>query len=329
MTTIQRDALDLTGKDAARGLQIYNTCNGCAETWNGSKWIQAYPPGFLKPEMMDVQGNPSWSNNSKTVNIPSFKMSKTEVTQAQFEYVMGTNPSYFKCGNNDDNSYAKKGGPTSALPVEYVSWYDAITYCNKLSIREGRDICYTIDNGNVHLTTREDWEGSVTIPTSDNDDWNAVKCDFSKNGYRLPTDSEWEYAARGKNGADNYTYAGSNDICAVAWYFGNNNANTTCTNPGSGIHGTKPVAMKTANNLDLCDMSGNVFEWCWNWYNESGDFPKDTPTGKVQSSGGSDRVLRGGCWNYSESYCRVSNRNYAYPYTRNSGVGIRVVCKGE
>ncbi|MDR0686512.1 MAG: formylglycine-generating enzyme family protein, partial [Dysgonamonadaceae bacterium] len=172
------------------------------------------------------------------------------------------------------------------------------------------------------------------IPTSSSPSdtltrWNDAYCDFSKNGYRLPTDSEWEYAARGKNGANTYTYAGSSNICDVAWYW-YNTYGTNCT--VNGYYGTNPVAKKTANNLDLCDMSGNVYEWCWNWHNESGDFPKDTPTGNVQSSGGSFRVYRGGYWgNYSfESDCRVSYRGYNNkPNNRNNNIGFRVACKGD
>jgi formylglycine-generating enzyme required for sulfatase activity len=400
MTTIQRDALDLTGKDAARGLQIFNTTTKCVETWNGSKWIEAcppegpaespispssetsvgsfcgitasnnnctftaaadpdavayefflsgtsqgiqssnsitfdetvttttdvtvkyyYPPSFLKPEMLPVAGNASWSNNTEkiSVNIPSFKMSKTEVTQAQFEYVMGKNESYFGCGNNDNNSYAKKGNATSALPVETVNWYGAITYCNKLSLKENKTPCYSVKDAQ---SNEIDWEGSVTIPTSSDSYWNAAYCDFSKDGYRLPTDSEWEYAARGKNGADTYTYAGSDDICAVAWYSGNNNTTSDCAKPCESVYGPKPVKMKTANNLDLCDMSGNVWEWTWS--GDSDVFPAATPSNAVQASS-PYCGLRGGRWDVGESNCRVSDRfNDVDPSDWYSDIGFRV-----
>jgi formylglycine-generating enzyme required for sulfatase activity len=255
-------------------------------------------------------------------------MGETEVTQAQFEYVMGTNPAYFRCGyssNTNVNSYANKVNATSALPVETVNWYDAITYCNKLSLKENKMPCYSVKYANGEEVHWEDIAYDA-IPTSSSPSdtltrWNNAYCDFSKNGYRLPTDSEWEYAARGGTQTHNYLYAGSSDVCAVAWYSGNNNTSTTCTNPGSGIYGTKPVKQKLKNELDLYDMSGNVYEWTWSGNNDA--FPADTPSNAVQASG-SLRVSRGGTWNDYESNCRVSFRYDDFPYDRYNIIGFRV-----
>jgi formylglycine-generating enzyme required for sulfatase activity len=344
MTNAQRDALNLTGNDAARGLQIYNTCNGCVETWNGTKWIQDYPPGFLKPEMIEVAGGSfefgsrlqtydKTVSNPYTADIPSFKMSLTQVTQAQFEYVMGVNPSDCRCGGSADiRTYANKGNATSDLPVEMVNWYDAIAYCNKLSILEGKDICYTL-NG---FTTKQDWENltydNLTAIITDEDKqtvWDDAVCDFSKNGYRLPYEAEWEYAARGglksqskKNpGADSYDYdhAGSNTICYVAWYTDNNHYSNDCAKPHHLVLGTKPVAHKLPNELGLFDMSGNVFEWCWSWH---GEYNYTKPYGADTGSG---RVLRGGGWYNSYDYCLVSVRHTAAPHSRADNHGFRVV----
>ena len=151
------------------------------------------------------------------VKIPgsNFEMLKTEVTQKLYESVMGENPSEFK-GDN--------------LPVESVSWYDAVKFCNVLSKNMGMTPVYTI-NGN------------------------DVTQNISADGFRLPTMKEWQYAAKG---GENYKYAGSNNIDEVAWYD---------SNSGNKTH---PVAQKKPNGYGLYDINGNVSEWCWEVYPGSG-----------------------------------------------------------
>jgi len=225
------------------------------------------------------------------VTLDSFYIGKFQVTQKEWLEVMGSNPSCFK-GDN--------------LPVEQVSWYDAIVYCNLLSIREGLTPCYSI-NGS---SDPNHWGN---IPTDENSTWNTVTCDWSANGYRLPTEAEWEYAARGGNKSKGYKYSGSNDIGQVAWYDGNS---------GSETH---TVGTKHANELGIHDMSGNVWEWCWDWHDENyhGKSPESSPRGAASGSG---RVLRGGSWDSGAGRYRVANRLYSDPDVRLFGdLGFRIL----
>ena len=166
-------------------------------------------------------------------------------------------------------------------PVENVSWYDAIAFLNKLSALEGLEQCYT-------------GSGSSTR-------FKGLDCE----GYRLPTEAEWEYAARG---GEEYIYAGSSDIGSVAWYSGN-----------SGMK-THPVCEKKENGYGLCDMSGNVWEWVWDWY---GDYPSSKQVDPKGPKTGSRRVSRGGSWSSVARYARVSNRNYFAPSLRYHYLGFR------
>jgi formylglycine-generating enzyme required for sulfatase activity len=259
---------------------------------------------------------------SPTANLTNFKISKTEITQAQFEHIMGVNPAYYKSGNTSKNIYAAKGNETATLPVENVNWYAALAYCNKLSIKEGKTPCYT-----VHAV--KDWKNLdyESIPTDFNDEWNAVECDFSKNGYRLPTASEWAYAACGGKNTQGNLYAGMNNICLIGWYAGNNEKNDDCAAPCKGIYGPKPVAMKYPNELGLYDMTGNVWEWCWNWENET--FPQNTPSGKAQFdySSSANRVARGGSYATTMYNCLIfSSDGDSDPGKKSDSRGFRVAC---
>ena len=171
--------------------------------------------------------------------------------------------------------------------------------------------CYTIKGS----TDPADWG---TSPVSSRaDDWKSVTCNFDADGYRLPTEAEWEYAARGgktgiTDGSWDNTYSGSDTPDDVAWYDSNSDRKT------------HEVGEKQANALRLYDMSGNVFEWCWDWYGSSSGYPSGTedPAGPDT---GSLRVGRGASWNYGASDCTVSGRFNGYPFLRNRGCGFRLV----
>jgi len=214
----------------------------------------------------------------KGVTISSFYIGKYEVTQREWVAVMGTNPSKFA---GDD------------LPVENISWYDAVDYCNKRSLKEGLRPYYNIDK------TKSD---PNNLPDPKFGDLDKIKWTVTinprANGYRLPTEAEWEYAAGGGRLSNSYTYSGSNDVDEVAWYWRNAGdiklaGFWTWSEIQQNHDKTHPVGGKKPNELGLYDMSGNVREWCWDWYANNLAAHATDPQG---SPNGYGRVWRGGGW---------------------------------
>ena len=320
---------------------------GCSSPSGPSGSGNGGTQGVVVPEMVSVKGGTVTgaknSNNyegvfieSRTVTLSDFYMGKYEVTQEEYasvmkgqkvtvngtEYTLASDPSYCK---EDSTSYTLfNGDEQEKRPVEGVTWYDAVWYCNALSKKESLTPAYDIEVTSVNSN------GNISGAT--------VSLVENATGYRLPTEAEWEYAARGgdPNAADwNYTFSGADKadgtsysnsknsgLDSVGWYLYNTKTGTTGESPSSGGqgYGTHEVGKMKANRLGLYDMSGNVWEWCYDRYETI-----TTITPADGATSGSLRVRRGGSWDYDAGYASVCRRNHYAPYFRNGDLGFRVV----
>jgi sulfatase modifying factor 1 len=229
--------------------------------------------------MVTVQGGTlATSNELNGTLVSAFKIGKYEVTWAEWQEVRD-----WAVANGYSDLGNVGAGSAGDHPVGYVNWYDVLKWMNAKSEKEGLGPVYSV-NGTVYRSGEFGWDGSTVVTRN-----------LSANGYRLPTEVEWEWAARGGVSSQNYTYSGSNDVGVVAW---------SDENPGGG---TKVVGTKAANELGIHDMSGNVWEWC------------------EDLASGSYRRLRGGGWASIASYAAVAHRDfYFYPDIRYFDFGFRL-----
>ena len=235
-------------------------------------------------------------NAPHTVSLTAYRIGETEVTQELWQTVMGNNPSNFSGSPESGEAQEKR-------PVECVNWYHAIAFCNKLSKACNLEPCYTVTGVDFDALTFDD------IPTSNNSNWNNAVCDWSKKGFRLPTEAEWEWAAMG--GKD-YKWSGTNvesELKDYAWYGGGK---------------THEVKKKQPNGYGLYDMSGNVWEWCWDRY---GTLLNPLPEDYSGAASGSYRVDRGGCWRFDANSAARASRDYDDPGDRRNILGLRLVSR--
>jgi formylglycine-generating enzyme required for sulfatase activity len=240
----------------------------------------------LEPfNLVSIPGGSFQREDGQTVKVNSFCMAQFPVTQELYEAVTGDNPSRFK---------------GSQHPTEQVSWYDSVKFCGilnqeltRLGLVKGKDLL------KLNILAAKDLD--------------KFKLDPAASGFRLPTEAEWEYSSNPTgfetpSDLKKNQYAGSDHLDLVGWYEKNNE------------YETKPVGLKFPNAFGLYDISGNVWEWCWDWY---GEYDKRKTENPVGADSGSYRVFRGGSWFYYAFFCRPGGRLDA-PDRRGSDLGFRL-----
>ncbi|MBX2843301.1 MAG: formylglycine-generating enzyme family protein [Flammeovirgaceae bacterium] len=244
---------------------------------------------YLNKTMIQVEGGKFMMGEDKKeheVVLDDFLINKYPVTQELYERVMRKNPSYFK---------------GKERPVERVDWYDTIEFCNKLSDQMNIETYYDINKEKQDPNNESEFDSKKWL----------VEINKNSKGYRLLTEVEWDYAVIGgqKWKEDHFEYAGGNILNEVGWYRENSHRET------------KAVGLKVPNQLGLFDMSGNVDEWCWDWYRDYKEDAQKNPRG-VES--GDSRVVRGGSWSSGYEVSRVAVRDGLNPTGKLISIGFRI-----
>ncbi len=252
-----------------------------------------FPIKYNLPYTLVAVAGGTFNNGSSNVTVSGFEIDKYEVTQSYYRAIMGIAPSFFVTQNVNNR------------PVEQVSWMNAIEFCNRRSIREGYTPCYTYTGFG---TDPDQWPVGWELGSNHGN----ISCNWDANGFRLPTEMEWMFAAKGGTLSLNYTYSGGDTLNYVGWHHGN-----------SGLE-TKQCGLLEANELGLHDMSGNISEWVWDIH---ANYPTSNQTDPRGPNSGSTRVIRGGDWGLSDIYAKVDARLSYAPGYKNRHIGFRVCRK--